>query len=1594
MKVSRRTAGGRPAQQQRPLVFDLQVTPESWTIRSSASPPRQVASPLADERFRGLVATLREWICRAVPLDRPDPLLTAEFVARRARQVSTALTDALLNSADRRAVVRALEIGERARLAVRVRSAAPAGDLAADAVLALPWELLAPEEGGTFPVQSGRLAVLREAAAPGSPSLRQPTGPFTVAASIAAPEDRAVFPYEQEAFRLVAALSVLGQRAVFTNLGSLDDLVRLMDEVRAHAIHFRGHGFPGGLLFENELGLAVEVPVSELRRRLATVLLNPRNAGAFPGLFFLSAPFAAREPAPPDEPAGGPAHHESAVAAALHRSGFAQVVGYFGPVDPELSSRLEESFYGSLAGGRSTPDAAEEARAALLKPVGAAGQESHYPFGWCQLAVYHRGPDRPLAVPRQSGQRPPRFRRKTVAVNGLPVLERGFIGRRELLHAIRRRLQEGQRLLVLQGLGGLGKTALATHLLTAVLEVRPADLLILRCRVLEGGSGDPFLELRIQAEEHGSLHRFDEWEPRVRRLRTEHLDPVDGLAAAIRELRRERPELAVYVDNAESLQIGPRSEAEADLGSWRPGADRWWQEMERLADGPGRENEGIVLASTRYTWEGLTPRAHLGVGPLSPSESLRLINSYPSLSRLSSGDRAKLAEAADGHPRSVDVLARLVERRRRPRTAKGNLQHQEESIVDRIAVALPAQARWLARDLLLERLWTQIGPAARLHARNLGVLRRPAPGFVIRRLGNAMSTLIRSGLLSPFVLQVEKDRRPHRSQRWAMHSLVRSLVSRETGAVERDAAHRAAAAAYEGYRQEGELATWDDVGEGIHHFVAAALGDRAWPLVEEYAIALRREARFQEVREVLEQCEGAGLGGERLLRCLVLQAQVRMSLGEQGVALEPLLDRALTLSTDDKHRVVVLHEIGLLHYRQGRYRDAEEALREALALSAEADPYGTAAILHALAIVVDRLGRLPEAAELLQGSREIFERLGDDIGRAASLHALASVLWEQGRLREAEDLLGRAIAAFAERLGEDHPDYAASVWVLAGVLEDEGAYLEAEHLLRSSLAIEEARFGARRPRYGSSLCMLADLLVDQGRYDEAERVLRPLLDQDDSTFVPRHPRRIAALQSMATLRERQGRYGETTALLRRALACAEATLGAAHPTYGKVLHDLADALDTQGLYSEAAALVRNALEILERSYGNRYPYLGRALRTLASVTVHQGYYGEAEGLLRIALAIVEETLGNRHPDHAETLHDLAAVINRQGRHAAAEELFQQALAADEEELGTDHPSYAASLAGLADAVEGQGRFAAAEEIHRRALAILERTVGTCHPQYGRCLHGLADVLVRRGRPDEAELLLRQALAIDEATLGAGHPLMGATLHALAMALEARGSYAEAEQNLRQALEITAATVGPIHPAYGASLHNLAEVLRRQDRLGEAEVLLEDSLELLRRRLGPQHPSCFTVLHSLAGVLLLGRRWSEAEELLRRSLAGVEAAFGGDHPRLAPTLTSLAIACAQQGRVGEAELLLLRALKIAIAVHRWKSHEVGQILVTFAQVEHLLGRPNARAIAREAIEILTGAFGRTHATVREAVAALQDLTGETPAESRPDDVEGG
>jgi tetratricopeptide (TPR) repeat protein len=1292
------------------LLFTLVPGEETWTIVGPMPdrPPRVVPSPLADTRFRRLVASLREWASRPVPLDRPDPLGTEAFVRGLARRVSQRLTDVLLAGEDRRALVAALAANGRVRLLLRVRPAAAGTGSAADAALALPWELLAPEEPGAWPVRDGRLAVIREAVADGAPGLPEPAGPLTLAAVIAAPEDRVAFAYEQEAFRLLAALSPLGQRAVFSDLGGLEDLAELVAAIRATAIHFRGHGLPGGLLFENALGFAEEVPVGELRRRLAAILLSPRRAGSFPGLFFLAAPYTAREVLSGQDTAAGAFPEESSAAAALHRSGFAQVVGYFGPVSADLTTRLEERFYEALAEGGSTLAAVELARSVLNEPLGAAGERVVYPFGWTQLAVYHRGPDRPLALPGRGTRLPSRFRRRMVQVHGLPVLERGFIGRRDLLHEIRRRVHEGRRLLVLQGLGGLGKTALASHLLARLFEVKPTDRLILRCQEAEGAA-DPVLVLRGQAEDHGRLHRFGFWDERMKDLRERFQDPVEGFVEVIRTLRRDRPHLAIYADNAESLQEGPKTGDSRALGTWRPGAEAWWRALERLEG----EGDGLILLTTRYLWSDLGDRSWVGIGSMGLADSLRMIDSFPSLAKLPREVRTRIAERVDGHPRTVEYLDRLVAWQRR-KLGRKRLRDPWRELIEPV---LPEQAKEITADLLLEEIWRRLSEAAKEHATAISVLRIPAPQFVIDRLGEARDELIRAGLLSRFMAPFVTETRVMRRNRWFPHALVRERLF--VGLELDHLAHLRAGEAYESWIGHQESVVLD-TREAVHHLHRAGEGDRAWPVLGNFVLWLHEQARYREAEELLADCEANGTTGERLALALSILAKSRDELGQWEADFLPLLERAMSLASSSKARSVILRQHGNSLLVRGCYREAEEPLRQGLA--------------------------------------EVDENSGADNSIVGSyLYGLASALRLQGRLPEAETLIRRVLAMDEASLMQADPSHAATLQELASIVGLQGRLKEAEEMLRRSLAIRENALGAEHPDCGITLFALGGALRDQGRYLEAEEVLRRSLATKENVHGPEHPSALLSRVALAGALQDQGHSSEAGELLMFCLGKLEPVIGCSHPTHAHVLHTLAKAFRDLGRYLEAENLLRRALESSERSLGADHHEWAAFAHSLALTLGDQGRWAEAEPLLLRALHGVRKTLGAGNAIHAALLGTLSLALHDLGRPSEAIELIMRGLREDSSLPGADPVSRSILISHLSTYALERFDLEKGAALLRQALNIVleERGDASAVVAWTKSLLTLYEIL--QGRAG-AVGLAREAMSSLLESSGPDHPL--------------------------------------------------------------------------------------------------------------------------------------------------------------------------------------------------------------------------------------------
>ncbi len=345
-----------------------------------------------------------------------------------------------------------------------------------DFVLSLPWELLWYED--QFLVRDGVVDMVRSTVDEvGFESLpAEPTEPFSLVTNVSAPQG-SLLSYEAESYRITRALSENCVQTP-TELGTLDDLVNTVAREKPAGIHFSGHGAPGHLVFEDDLGQNDVVSVTDL----VTALKQKLPGGKLPAFFYLASCHG-NTPASTDTRVSG---SESA-AAQLHRAGVALVVGYYGPIADELSTRAEEALYRAIASGEpltfamrqalnamrvgfDDPDAAhrpDETDGKGLQDISPSRGEAStapnrsHPFAWAQLVCYHRGPDRPLGLPVKTAdlqQRAAALQRTFTGMGNRRILSTGFIGRRTELHRIRARIRRGDRVFVLQGLGGLGKT--------------------------------------------------------------------------------------------------------------------------------------------------------------------------------------------------------------------------------------------------------------------------------------------------------------------------------------------------------------------------------------------------------------------------------------------------------------------------------------------------------------------------------------------------------------------------------------------------------------------------------------------------------------------------------------------------------------------------------------------------------------------------------------------------------------------------------------------------------------------------------------------------------------------------------------------------------------------------------------------------------------------------------------------------------------------------------------------------------------------------------------------------------------------------------
>ncbi len=264
-------------------------------------------------------------------------------------------------------------------------------------------------------------------------------------------------------------------------------------------------------------------------------------------------------------------------------------------------------------------------------------------------------------------------------------------------------------------------------------------------------------------------------------------------------------------------------------------------------------------------------------------------------------------------------------------------------------------------------------------------------------------------------------------------------------------------------------------------------------------ILLKQAGFYEKAREYLEKALelGAKNFGENHPTVSILYSNfglVYKDLGDYEKARE-YLEKALESGIKnfgETHPTVATYysNLGLVYRDLGDYEKAREYLEKALELGAKnfGENHPTVSILYSnLGLVYKDLGDYEKAREYLEKALESdIKNFGEDHPSVATRYSnLGSVYQALGDYEKARDYLEKALESGIKNFGEDHPSVAIDYSNLGMVYKDLGEYEKARDYLEKALESDIKNFGENHPSVATDLNNLGYVYWNMEMFKEA-----------------------------------------------------------------------------------------------------------------------------------------------------------------------------------------------------------------------------------------------------------------------------------------------------------------------------------------------------------------------------------------------------------------------------------------------------------------------------------------------------------------------------
>ncbi len=634
------------------------------------------------------------------------------------------------------------------------------------------------------------------------------------------------------------------------------------------------------------------------------------------------------------------------------------------------------------------------------------------------------------------------FKAKELSLKTPHISPDKIIGREKDLDDLRDRLSNNKQVVLVNGLGGIGKTTLAMAYVGKYIKNYQHILWISQ---LSGNFRDDIIQ-------------------------TEGLMQNLGISTAGKEAAQLYAEI---MGKLKSISDGPNlliiDNAEAEL-------HRHYHELPK-------QPKWHILVTSREHIEQFDIKS---LDFLLIDDAILLFEKHYTLGKLSREEIKELVEAIDRHTLTIEILAKTAQRQRTPiqelkaaieddLRAYVYIQHKADKI-ERVTSYLSSifvkslekineDERWLMRQFVClpsefhsyELLSELINPATKPQSK--GLINRIKRYFKNKPKNQVTLAEQLNGLTEKgWLLQDDKG--------YKMHRIILEVISRQLS-----------------LELETVLPLIENITNKLHvdetkdnpvdKFIWIPFGEAILFVFEKNTSP--KIAALQNNLALVLQDLGDYTGAKKLLNKAMISDEQNFGVNHPNTA-------------------VIYSNLALVLQALGDYAGAKELLNKAIISNEQnfgVNHPNTAKSYSNLALVLPDLGDYAGAKELLNKAIISAEQnFGVNHPTTALRYSnLATVLKDLGDYAGAKELLNKAIISAEQNFGVNHPNTSVTYSNLATVLKDLGDYAGAKELLNKAIISTEQNFGVNHPNTARSYSNLATVLYHKKEFKSAVSLL-------------------------------------------------------------------------------------------------------------------------------------------------------------------------------------------------------------------------------------------------------------------------------------------------------------------------------------------------------------------------------------------------------------------------------------------------------------------------------------------------------------------------